>query len=62
MQLCNYKDEFTKNYYALSKSQNETIRSYDPSCILIIGNFQKECTSEEKIKSFELYRQQLNNI
>ncbi|EKO34190.1 Shedu immune nuclease family protein [Leptospira santarosai] len=62
IQLCNYKDEFTKNYYTLSRSQSEATRSYDPSCILIIGNFQKECTSEEKIKSFELYRQQLNNI
>ncbi|EMO64015.1 PF14082 domain protein [Leptospira borgpetersenii serovar Pomona str. 200901868] len=62
VQLSNYKDELLKNYYPLTHLNKGIFHAYDPSCILIVGNFATELDSEEKVKSFELFRQQLQNI
>ncbi|AXR66612.1 Shedu immune nuclease family protein [Leptospira mayottensis] len=62
VQLSNYKDELLKNYYQLANLNKGIFHAYDPSCILIVGNFATELDSEEKVKSFELFRQQLQNI
>ncbi|EMJ48718.1 Shedu immune nuclease family protein [Leptospira santarosai] len=62
VQICNYKDQITKNYYSLASNTEDVFHVYDPTCILIVGNCSKELTDKEKLKSFELFRQQLGNI
>ncbi|WP_322621646.1 Shedu anti-phage system protein SduA domain-containing protein [Leptospira borgpetersenii] len=55
VQLSNYKDELLKNYYPLTNLNKGIFHAYDPSCILIVGNFATELDSEEKVKYLSSY-------
>ena len=58
MQVLNYKHTLQENYFSVSKGQGDLFHSFDPQCAVIIGH-TRELDTEDKIKSFELYRRQM---
>ncbi len=59
-QLLGYKDQFQKNYYALSNNSNLNFSLISPNTYLIIGN--QEILNKEQKECFENYRKNLNGI
>jgi hypothetical protein len=63
-QVLKYRDEITKSFYQLRyQEERKTGRKfevYNPRCVLIIGS--KEQFEDDSIESFELFRNELNNI
>lgn len=62
VQISNYKDSLTKNYYSLVASMEEEINAFNPSCMVIAGNSQTELIDQGRIKSFELFRNGLKDV
>lgn len=62
MQVLNYKHRLQQNYINLIGSQRDIFTSFDPKCFVIIGNAEEQLDTEEKRKSFDLFRNQLSNV
>lgn len=62
VQISNYKDSLTKNYHSLVATMQGEINAFNPSCMVIAGNAQAELTDQERIKSFELFRNGLKDV
>jgi hypothetical protein len=60
MQVINYRDSLLKNYQSLSAS--EGFNAFDPKCVVVIGHAGKELDTNDKRKTFELYRNQLSDV
>lgn len=60
MQVINYRDSLLKNYQSLSAS--ESFNAFDPKCVVVIGHAGKELDTNDKRKTFELYRNQLSDV
>ena len=60
MQVLNYKQTLLHHYQSLGSA--ELFESFDPKCVVVIGHSRQELQSKDKIKSFELYRNQLNGV
>ena len=58
VQILDYKDTLQKDYYRLAEGNRneEEFYSFNPKCILIIGNLKQDSLNHEQVKSFELFR------
>jgi len=61
IQILNYKNELSKDYYQLKAKEKESFYTFNPECLIIAGRTD-QLDSEEKIESFELFRTSLSNI
>jgi len=62
VQISNYKDSLTKEYHNLVANMQGEINAFNPSCMVIAGNAQADLTDQERIKSFELFRNGLKDV
>jgi hypothetical protein len=61
-QILKYKDELQKNYYHLIQTNEEGFQTFNPKCMLIIGNLTNENFDQYKQRSFELLRNDSKQI
>jgi hypothetical protein len=62
IQIANYKNSLLQNYIALRNVEEDRFATFNPKCIVIIGNIQSELDDRQKKKSFELFRMGLNDV
>lgn len=62
MQILNYRHSLQEQFIALSKGQSDLFDSFDPQCAVIIGNAGSELDHQDKVKAFELFRNQLRGV
>ena len=62
IELLNYKDELQKSYYTLAKGEDANYKVFNPRCLLIVGSFENETPDNNKMKSFDLFRNDQRNI
>lgn len=62
MQVLNYKHSLQDEYQSLTHGQGNLFKSFDPRCIVILGNAQTQLLEHDKRKSFELLRGQLADV
>lgn len=62
LQVLNYRRELTKNLHSITSEIKHRIEMFNPRCIVIIGNAEKELKNELKRKSFELFRTNLKDV
>ncbi len=62
LQALNYRRELTKNLQSIATETEHKIEMFNPRCIVIIGNAEKELKNELKRKSFELFRTNLKDV
>ncbi|BCS98681.1 hypothetical protein DSLASN_43130 [Desulfoluna limicola] len=60
-QTLNYNSSLGQEYFSLVGYNTGMFSSFSPNCVVIIGNTQ-ELNSPEKVKAFELYRNNLKNL
>jgi hypothetical protein len=61
MQALNYKHSLQENYQSLRGDTKDLFDSFDPQCVVIIGD-TRQLDSPQKIKAFELYRHQFPGL
>lgn len=62
VQLLDYRNQLSKNVTRFSHEGPTDISPFDPKCVLIIGNANRELDTEEKRHAFELYRTGLKDV
>ncbi|MBD1893899.1 Shedu immune nuclease family protein [Coleofasciculus sp. FACHB-129] len=62
IQVANYRDSLTKEYYALVRKSKHDFEAFNPPCMVVAGNIEKELIDPDKRKSFELFRNGLKDI
>lgn len=62
MQTLNYKHSLQEDFASLTKGQNGLFDSFNPQCVVIIGNAGAELNHQSKTKSFELFRHQFTGL
>jgi len=62
VQVANYKHSLEHEFNALKVSTHFEIESFEPSCLIIAGNYERELDNPDKKKSFELFRSRLQGI
>jgi Domain of unknown function (DUF4263) len=62
VQAADYRNSVTRDLQAITQGRNIGISTFNPKVVIIIGNYGSELDSEEKRRSFELYRSSLANI
>lgn len=62
IQAADYRHSVTRDLRAITQSKNIDISTFNPKVVIIIGNYGSELDTEEKRRSFELYRSSLSNI
>ncbi|MBE4517058.1 MULTISPECIES: Shedu immune nuclease family protein [Vibrio] len=63
VQVLNYKDKVLKEYYKLNAETSDIdFSAFNPRCIVVIGNIQREMENPEMFKSFELFRNTLAGV
>jgi len=62
MQVSNYRDTLLKNFASLVLGKEEKFDPFDPQCLVIVGNMEKETMLYTQRKSFELFRNGLKNV
>ncbi len=60
-QALNYKQELLNNFFSLAQGRKLMFESFDPKCVVIIGNLA-ELDTRDKLRSFEIFRNQLTNV
>lgn len=58
MQVWSYRDVLLKNYHAISAERG---LAFHPKCLVVIGDIEQQDFDQKKIRSFELFRNSLNN-
>jgi len=62
-QILNYRDSLVKEYNALSRSDPDSpFTAFSPKCVVIAGNIGAELDSTAKMRSFELFREELRSV
>jgi len=62
MQVLDYKHSLQQEYHSITQGQQELFDSFDPRCVVILGNASEELQEDEKRKSFELFRAQFSAV
>jgi hypothetical protein len=62
IQVSNYRDSLTKDYYALVRKSKHDFEAFKPPCLVLAGNIEEELIDSDKIKSFELFRNGLKDV
>ncbi len=61
-QILDYKTTVMKEFHSLSNNSEEKFEAINPKCIVIVGNSEEEFGTEDKRRSFEIYRSGLKNV
>ena len=59
-QVLNYRDNLTKEYYAISHNSNEPFEVLSPKCVVVIGKMASLTSTQ--IAAFENFRNNMNNV
>jgi hypothetical protein len=62
IQAADYRHSVTRDLQVITQSRNIDISTFNPKVVIIIGNYGYELDTEERRRSFELYRSSLSNI
>ncbi len=62
MQILNYKHSLQEDFTILTKETPDLFDSFNPQCVVIVGNTGNELDNQNKTKSFELYRHQFQSV
>jgi hypothetical protein len=62
MQILNYKNSLEHDYFSLTAFEQNGFESFDPACVVIIGNASDELKTTTLRKSFELLRAQHRGV
>lgn len=62
LQVLDYKQSLIEHYHTLTRGQMELFSAFDPKVVVIIGNTELSLKSPKDKKSFELFRNQFNNV
>ena len=62
IQVSNYKHSLQNEYFNLRQQSSVDFGSFEPSCVVIAGDFEQEINTEKKAKSFELFRSHLSGV
>ncbi|MBL6445683.1 DUF4263 domain-containing protein [Fulvivirga sp. 29W222] len=62
VQLLNYKNEFQRNYYALTDGSENGLKSFHPKCLLIAGSREMEEMDDNQNRSFGIFRNSLKDV
>jgi hypothetical protein len=62
IQVLEYKMELSHNLQAILKGTSHQVSLFNPKCVLIAGNSEKQLKDEKKRKSFELFRNNLKDV
>lgn len=61
MQILNYQHTLSENYTSLTGGQGNLFSSFNPQCVVIVGN-TTQLTDKDRRKSFELFRSQIASV
>lgn len=56
IQVLGYRNELSRNYYAVTHAEGHQIEVFDPQCFVIVGNLAAEGLDASQRASFELFR------
>jgi len=62
VQVLNYKLEIQRDYHRLAYESKKDFEVIEPMCLLICGNLNDEILDGKQMRSFELFRNSLNNL
>jgi hypothetical protein len=62
LQVLAYKQSLIEHYHSLTQGQMELFNAFDPKTVVIIGNTEISLQNSKDRKSFELFRNQFNNV
>ena len=62
VQAMDYRIEIIKNLRNITHKYNRKVEVFNPKCVLIAGDADRQLTDENKRKSFELFRSGLRDI
>lgn len=62
IQISDYKSSLMQNLFAITKEFGKELTAFNPRCLIVAGNAEKELDNEAKKRSFELYRSSLQSI
>jgi len=62
MQILSYKHSLQEQYLNLTRRQTDLFDSFNPQCAILIGNAKQQLNDQDKVKSFELFRHQLQGV
>ena len=61
-QLLNYKDELQKTFYTLTRGEEANYSVFNPRCLLVVGSISNEDIKGQKLKAFDLFRNDQRNV
>ena len=62
VQITDYKLSLIRHLEGITKNVDKKIAAFNPRCLIIAGNSQRELDTPEKRHSFEVFRSTLNNV
>lgn len=62
IQTLNYKTEIQRDFHRLVYETTEKFEVVEPTCMVIIGNLSSEILDSKQMRSFDLFRNTLNNL
>jgi hypothetical protein len=62
VQAADYRDSFSRSLRDAIQNKGAGLTAFNPKAVIIVGNYAAELDTEEKRRSFELYRSSLSNI
>lgn len=62
VQVLDYKRELSNNIKSITKDTSHIVDVFNPKCVVIIGNYEKELDTDLKRKSFEMFRTNLKDV
>ena len=62
IQVLNYRYSLTTEYSILRERSDFDFFAFEPTCIVIIGNYRSQLENDSKKRSFELFRSQLRSV
>ena len=62
VQVLDYRRELSLHLKQITEGTSHHINAFNPRCIVVVGNAEKEITDDIKKKSFELYRTNLKDV
>lgn len=62
LQVLDYKQSLIEDYHLITRGQMDLFSAFDPKAVVIIGNTELSLTTSKERKSFELFRNQFNNL